>query len=117
VLTGGGTSQPGNPRLGGIVNNMLTFIVDPQRLVDHAWMQTEIDAVCRYVKESPPSVPGGTVMVAGDPERKMLAERLSEGIPVDDVTWEEILKAGEQVGLSRSRLESFVTTPAGSNAL
>lgn len=111
VLTGGGTIQPDNPRLGSIVNNMLTFVVDPRRLVDHAWMQTEIDAVVRYVKESPPAPPGGTVMVAGDPERKMLAERQSAGIPVEDVTWEEILKAGELVGLCRSRLESFVTMP------
>ena len=107
VLTGGGTIQPENPRLGSIVNNMLTFVVDPGRLVDHDWMQAEIDAVVRYVKESPPAAVGGTVMVAGDPERKMLAERQAAGIPVEEATWEEILQAGEGVGVSRSRLEGF----------
>jgi uncharacterized oxidoreductase len=107
VLTGGGTIQPENPRLGGIVNNMLTFVVDPRRLVDHAWMEAEIDAVVRYVKESPPASVDGTVMVAGDPERKMLAERRVAGIPVEEATWEEILSAGEEVGLSRSLLETF----------
>jgi uncharacterized oxidoreductase len=109
VLTGGGTIQPENPRLGSIVNNMLTFVVDPRCLVDHAWMQAEIDAVVSYVKESPPAAAGGAVMVAGDPERKMLAERMAAGIPVEEATWEEIMQAGEGVGLSRSRLEAFVT--------
>jgi uncharacterized oxidoreductase len=107
VLTGGGTIQPENPRLGSIVNNMLTFVVDPRRLVDHAWMEAEIDALVRYVKESPPVSAEGAVMVAGDPERKMLAERGTAGIPVDEATWEEILRAGEAVGLNRSRLESL----------
>ncbi len=106
VLTGGGTIQPGNPRLGSIVNNMLTFVVDPQRLVDHAWMQTEIDAVVSYAKASPPTDPAGTVMVAGDPERKKCAERSVTGIMVEDVTWEEILQAAAEVGLSRSQLET-----------
>lgn len=105
VLTGGGTIQPENPRLGSIVNNMLTFVVDPSRLVDHAWIEAEIDAVVRYVKASPPAFEGGTVMVAGEPERKALAERGAAGIPVEEATWEEILSAGEAVGLSCSRLE------------
>ena len=106
VLTGGGTIQPENPRHGSIVNHMLTFVVDPGRLVDHAWMQAEIDALVRYVKDSPPADPAGTVMVAGEPERKKMAERSAAGIPVEDVTWEEILQAGAEVGISRSQLEA-----------
>lgn len=108
VLTGGGTIQPENSRLGAIVNNMLTFIVDPGRLVDHAWMEAEIDAVIRYIKESPPAAEGGEVLVAGDPERAMCAERQAAGIPVEEATWEEIMQAGEAVGLCRSRLESYL---------
>jgi len=109
VLAGGGTIQPGNPRLGGIVNNMLTFVVDPGRLVDHAWMQAEIDALVSYVKASPPDNSCEAVLVAGDPERRKLAERLVAGIPVEDVTWEEILQAGAEVGLSRALLEAIAT--------
>lgn len=107
VLTGGGTIQPENPRLGGIVNNMLTFVVDPGRLVEHDWMQREIDAVIRHVKASPPVVAGESVMVAGDPERKKFARRSSSGIPVDEVTWEEILCVAEDVGISRSTLQAL----------
>jgi hydroxycarboxylate dehydrogenase B len=107
VLAGGGTIQPGNPRLGGIVNNMLTFVVDPGRLVDHAWMQAEIDALVSYMKASPPADSGGAVLVAGDPERRKIAERSKAGISVEDVTWEEILQAGVAVGLGRPALEAL----------
>ncbi len=106
VLTGGGTIQPENRRLGGIINNMLTFVVDPGRLVHHDWMQREVDAVILYVKNSPPAVAGESVMVAGDPERNRMGERGLEGISFDDTTWNAILDAGESVGLSRARLVS-----------
>ena len=106
VLTGGGTIQPGTPRLGGIINNMLTFLVDPQRLVDHTWMEAEIDAVVRYMKES--KAVGPDVMVAGDPERNKTAARLDLGIAVDETTLEELYWAGDQVGLSRAVLEGYV---------
>jgi uncharacterized oxidoreductase len=106
VLTGGGTIQPEHIRRGGIVNNMLTFVVDPGRLVDHDWMQYEIDAMIRHVKDSPPSTPGSPVMVAGDPERLKYAERSSAGIPLDDMTWEGIVRAAEDAGISRSTLQN-----------
>lgn len=106
VLTGGGTIQPETPRLGGIVNNILTFLVDPQRLVDHSWMEAEIDAVVSYMKASRPV--GVDVMVAGDPERKKMAERLEMGIAVEDATCEELMWAGKEVGLSRQLLEGYI---------
>jgi len=109
VLTGGGTIQPENERLNGIGNNMLAFLVDPKRLVDHQWMCREIDAMVSFVKESPPQDPNEPVMVAGDPERKSLAERRKNGIPVDPVTLEGILAGGETVGIERSELESYIS--------
>jgi uncharacterized oxidoreductase len=105
VLTGGGTIQPENRRMGSIINNMLTFVVDPGRLVEHDWMQHEINAVIRHIKDSPPSVGGEPVMMAGDPERKKYAERSSAGIPIDDVTWEEILRVAKDVGVNSASLE------------
>ncbi len=105
VLTGGGTIQPETPRRGGVINNMLTFLVDPARMVEHSWMEAEIDAVTRYMKEAKPV--DGEVMVAGDPERKKTAERRELGIAVEDATWEELMWAGEQVGLNRQELEQY----------
>lgn len=104
ALTGGGTNQPETPRMGGIVNNMLTFLVDPLRLVDHRWLEAEIDSLVRYMKESRPV--DAEVMVAGDPERRKMAQRREAGIDVEDATWQELMVAAEMVGLDREALEA-----------
>lgn len=102
VLGGGGTIQPGNERLNGIMNNMLAIIIDPGRLVDRTWMQQEIDALIDYIKSSPPATGAESVLIAGDPERIAQAIRGKEGIPIDPTTWEQLLQTGEAVGLARS---------------
>jgi len=109
ALGGGGTIQPENERVGNIVNSMLAFVVDPERLIDLEWMQHEIDALVAYVKASPPRDPENPVMVAGDPERKAMAVRRTKGIPIAPGAWERILKAGEAVGAERSILESYIS--------
>jgi uncharacterized oxidoreductase len=107
ILTGGGTMQPENPRTGGIVNNMLSVIIDPRRLVDEEWLAAELDAVIEFVKSSGSATPGGSVLVAGDPERLMRTERQRDGIPINDTTWGEIIEAAEKLGLTRAQVENM----------
>jgi len=99
VLSGGGTIAPENTRLGAIVNNMLTVVVDPARLVDLTWMQREIDAIVDYSKSSPALDAAEPVLIAGDPERSNSVERRAEGIPIDPRSWDDIVQAGAAVGL------------------
>ena len=44
------------------------------------------------------------VLVPGDPERLMRAEREANGVPIDDTTWEEILAAGDDMGFGRNKI-------------
>jgi uncharacterized oxidoreductase len=104
-LSGGPTIQPGNPRLGGIVNNMFSVLVDPARLAGVDWLRRELDGFVDYVKASPPADPGAPVLVPGDPERLAREQNEREGIEVDPTTWSEVLAAAEQVGLARAALE------------
>jgi uncharacterized oxidoreductase len=39
-------------------------------------------------------------MVAGEPERKARADRLKNGIVVDDATWQEIQASGQKLGMT-----------------
>ena len=55
-----------------------------------------------------PGKSGGSVLVAGDPERNARSERQRNGIPLNDTTWEEILQAAEQVGVRREQVESML---------
>ncbi|RLB64906.1 MAG: malate/lactate/ureidoglycolate dehydrogenase [Deltaproteobacteria bacterium] len=100
ALTGGGTIQPGNKAHGSIVNNMITFLVDPARLVDVDWMKREIDALTDYVLDSPTvNDAEGPVMIAGTPERLAMEQRQREGIPVDTNTWAELQETARTLGL------------------
>ena len=108
LLTGGGTMQPEHPRPGGIVNNMLTVIIDPGRLVDQTWLDAELDAVIAFVKSSRPLMSGEAVLVAGEPERLMRKQRRRDGIPMNDTTWEEITLAAENVGMPREQVQGVL---------
>jgi len=105
ALTGGGTIQPGNKANGSITNNMITFIVDPTKLVDVEWMKQEIDALTDYVLTSPP-VKGAEapVMIAGTPERVAMEQRQRSGIPIDANTWKELEDTARAVGLDPETL-------------
>lgn len=104
-LSGGGTIQPGNPREGSIVNNMVAIVVDPARLVDRSWLDAEIDATVAYVKSARPADAASPVVVAGDVERANRGSRAAEGVVIDDTAWADIVAAGERLGLDRSEME------------
>jgi uncharacterized oxidoreductase len=109
ALSGGPTIQPGNTRHGGTINNMLSVLIDPARLAGTDWLRRETDGFVDYVKASPPSDPAAPVLVPGDPERAARAERERTGIAVDATTWDEILQAGEKLGLARDRAASLAS--------
>jgi LDH2 family malate/lactate/ureidoglycolate dehydrogenase len=47
------------------------------------------------------------VLTPGEPERAYKAKRLVEGVPVDGVTWAEIVAAGAKVGLPAGDIEAL----------
>ena len=105
ILSGGQTMRGETlPKTDAIINCMLSIIIDPAKLVDNAFYAKELDATLKWVKGSKPIDPDKPVLVPGEPEQLMKAEREAEGIPVDDNTWEEILAAAESVGLGRNRI-------------
>ena len=85
---------------------MLTLLFDPERLVERDWMSSELEAFVDYCKSARAAQEDEPVLVPGDPERQAREAR-AVAIPVDAETWDQILAAGESVGLERSRLEAF----------
>ena len=109
VLSGGGTCRP-DTEVGtdSILNNMLSVIFDPTRLVTPSFYEQETDATLAHVRASPPLDPREPVLTPGDPERATMQQRLADGIPVDAETWRELVEAGGSVGLEPQWLESRV---------
>lgn len=108
ALTGGGTIQPEHPRPGGIVNNMLTIIIDPEKLIDRTSLEHEIDAIRDYALASPAAGDAEEPpMLAGEPERRKIAQRSVEGIPVDPRTWQELMDGAAGLGLDVEELKKM----------
>jgi uncharacterized oxidoreductase len=100
AIVGTGTIQPGNSRDRGIVNGMLTVVIDPERMTNRAFIEAEIDALVAFVKSAEPADPAFPVLVAGEPERIARARRLKDGIEIDATTWRQIGEAAASVGVS-----------------
>ena len=75
------------------------IIIDPERLVDRAWLRDEIAAMAAYITASPPSRPDEPVLIPGDPERRTRAERIANGVPIDDETWRELATAARAINV------------------
>ena len=99
ALGGGGTLSTVPFEKDRITNNMLSFIVDPQRLPGAGHFEEEVAAAIAYVKASPPADPSLPVLVAGEPEIASRTRRSVEGIPVERATWDELSASAESVGL------------------
>jgi hypothetical protein len=84
---------------GTATNGMLTIVIDPSRLIDREWLRTEIAAMTQYIIASPPQHPDEPVLIPGDPERLTRAERLKNGVPIDDETWRELTTAARGINV------------------
>ncbi|MFT5175501.1 MAG: putative oxidoreductase [Gammaproteobacteria bacterium] len=107
VLSGGGTCRPDTDReQDSILNNMLSVIIDPKRLVSGEFYASEVDATIKHVKASPPMQTGKPVQIPGDPERATNIERSNKGIPVDEETWREMIGTAALVGIDAVTIET-----------
>jgi len=108
ALSGGCTIQPEHHRMDNITNNMFSILIRPDATAVGDGLAREVGKLVDYVKSAPVMQGTDEVLVAGEPEVRARAERLREGIPLDEVTWEKILAAAEGVGVSRDRALALV---------
>ncbi len=108
ALTGGLTIQPEHPQEGGIVNSMLSVLIDPAALGDPAAICREVEAIGDWIKAAPLAEGFDEILLPGDPERRARARREAEGIPLDDKSLGDILAAAESLGLARAELDRLL---------
>lgn len=99
ALSGAGTLHEGHVEQDVYINNMLSIIIDPQRLGGMDNWCAEVEAGAAYVKASPPREGMGPVLVPGELEQSISQQRAQRGIPVDQQTWQSIVEAAQQVGV------------------
>jgi uncharacterized oxidoreductase len=74
-----------------VVGNGVCFLVlDPEAFCPLASFRSLVDATVAYIKSSQPSEGTGEVLLPGELEFRTRRQRLVEGIPLDDPTWQAI---------------------------
>jgi uncharacterized oxidoreductase len=107
ALAGGATGRAVTDGRRRVLNSMLSILVDPARLGTAANLAREMEGFVAYATASPPQPGVERVLTPGEPERATRERRLREGVPVDAVTWSEIVAAGAKVGVGAERTESL----------
>jgi uncharacterized oxidoreductase len=98
ALSGGRCSHPGAPAPVG--NDVLFIVLDPRQLGGTEHLAQEISVLEPFVRETPRREGVDKITLPGDPERKLLAEREANGIPLDDGNWSELMKLAETLGVA-----------------
>ena len=108
ALGGNFTMQPGNQRAGATLNNMLSIILDPGAVGDLAAYDAEVTAMIDYIYASEAAEGVEKVLIPGDPERQSFAARSTNGIDIDDNSWQDITNAANAAGLSADDLNALL---------
>ena len=96
VLSGSGSAKESIRGTNGtwmIAINIANFLDIEQ------WNEQSTELL-EYVKEPPYAEGFNEVVLAGEPERIQMEKRLSEGLPVDEETWRQILEAASMVDVA-----------------
>lgn len=105
ALTGSGTAgKLDEPERRRFCNGMLSFYIDlkamdgtPREMGDS--FAAEVLDYLAFVKSAVPTEPGGEVLVPGEPERRLMAERLASGLPLARQAWDDIVETARTSGL------------------
>ncbi|MFS2223581.1 malate/lactate/ureidoglycolate dehydrogenase [Pantoea sp. B65] len=108
ALSGGRTThdQTLNNSTSAIFNCMTTIILNPDAF-DAPAMQQEAEAFLAWVKRSPASG-DQAIRIPGEWEAANRIDRLSNGIPIDSTSWQQICAAALQAGMPQEELAAFM---------
>jgi uncharacterized oxidoreductase len=96
ALTGGGCSNLANADR--VVNGMLSIFLDPTRFQDDGAFTAEIERFIGWVRSSEKVSPEASILMPGEIEEHTKAQRLRDGIEIEETTWAQIMGAAASVG-------------------
>jgi uncharacterized oxidoreductase len=80
-------------------NGIFMMAIDPERFAGLGPFTDALSGLIDYVKQPPFAEGFDEVLTAGEPERRRMADRLAQGIELDDETWRQIAGAAASVGV------------------
>ena len=101
ALTGTGATAPDRR----FANGMFAIYVDPKVVDTSNFFDGEISRYVDFIRATKPVAGVDAVLIPGDPERKMRAERTKNGVPLPDDTWAAIVNTAREVGVSEVSIQ------------
>src|ERR1700683_1085881 len=90
-------------------NGMLAIYIDPKVVDTSDFFDGEISRYVDFIRATKPVAGVDAVLIPGDPERKMRAERTKNGVPLPDDTWAAIVSTAREVGVSEVSIQRAVS--------
>jgi LDH2 family malate/lactate/ureidoglycolate dehydrogenase len=110
VLSGGAMAdEVGALRYRGrkVRTSQMFLAIDIARFMPVGEFTARLERLVSLMKTAPPAAGYDEVLVAGDPEWRTEAERRASGIPMEDESWENLLRAAARVGVEAPPSESL----------
>jgi uncharacterized oxidoreductase len=105
ALTGSGCAGPEQRQ---VVNGMLSIYMAMEFFDADQHFAAEARQYIEFFKSSPPATPGGEVLIPGEVERRLRAQRLANGIELPDNAWRSIVLTAQKVGLNQQHIDAAV---------
>ncbi len=97
ILSGSGPAGPGP---GLFQNGTLMMCLDVECFLPQPEFHKQVAALFGWVKSAPLAQGSTEILIPGEPEARLEAERRKHGIPVDDATWAQIEATAKELGVN-----------------
>ena len=97
ALGGAGCSREGGPSGG---NGVFVMVFDIGAFTGRDTFRDEMDTFVSFLKSSPLMAGFDEILMPGEMEARMRAQKEKDGVPVDDETWRQICETGRSVGVA-----------------
>lgn len=97
ILSGTG---PAGPPPGVFANGTLMICLDVERFLPLPEFHRQVASLFGWVKSAPLALGATEILIPGEPEARLEAERRGQGIPIEDQTWSQIETTAAELGVA-----------------
>lgn len=110
ALAGNETVATGNHIPRGVYNNMFSIIVNPTGFDEQKEIEARVMEFYKSIKDGRPGKGIDEVLMPGEPEIRKSADRLQNGIDIDDETINQLLSIASSFEVDTSEIKSTLQT-------
>ncbi len=81
---------------------MFEMVIDPRQVGGEQHFAHEVIELVKFIRNCPRVDGVKEILLPGDPERRVLAQRQAQGIPIDDGNWDKLLKLAARLKVKGS---------------